>query len=137
MTGKVLIRIPGDTHRIRPKVTKICDVCSKEFITSFSNWKRCSKECSKHFHQNEYQKYIYPYGITSADYNRMFEEQEGCCFFCKRHKTEIKHKLNIDHCHQTGIVRWLLCNQCNQALGLVKEDTRTLKRMYDALGGES
>ena len=69
------------------------------------------------------------YGISLADYNQMFEDQNGCCKLCNRHQSEIKGKLNVDHCHNSKTVRALLCNQCNQALGLVKENPITIKNM--------
>lgn len=71
------------------------------------------------------------YGITLEDYNRMFEEQNGCCKICNRHQMEVKRRLNVDHCHETDEVRGLLCNQCNQALGLVKENPNTIKAMLE------
>ena len=61
----------------------------------------------------------------------MFNEQNGCCYICKRHQTEINHKLNVDHCHKTDKVRSLLCNQCNQALGLVREDPEVIQAMLE------
>ena len=55
----------------------------------------------------------YKYGITPEDYERMYAEQQGCCKICRsRHA-----KLLIDHNHETGEVRGLLCQRCNVALG--------------------
>lgn len=71
------------------------------------------------------------YGISLEDYNGMFEEQNGCCKICLRHQSELKNKLNVDHCHQSKTVRSLLCNQCNQALGLLKENPITIKAMLE------
>lgn len=118
-------------YRLKPKLEKTCDVCGKKFITAFSKWKRCSKECGLKWHRFEYIKYIWPYGITSKEYNEMFNKQEGCCKLCKTHQSDLKAKLNIDHNHMTDEVRGLLCNQCNQALGLIKENPSTLKNMLE------
>lgn len=57
------------------------------------------------------------YNITSADYNKMFDEQQGCCVICGRHQSELKKSLAIDHNHKTGKVRGLLCTGCNWSLG--------------------
>lgn len=57
------------------------------------------------------------YGITMADYNKMYQEQEGCCKICGRHETEFPNRLAIDHDHETGKVRSLLCSPCNVSLG--------------------
>jgi len=120
-------------NRLKPKVVKICDVCETSFITSFSNRKRCSRKCTEEFHEKVYKKFIWPYGITLEEYNQMFAEQDGCCKICKRHQSEFKGRLNIDHCHSTGRVRSLLCNQCNQALGLVRENKEVVKNMLEYL----
>lgn len=61
----------------------------------------------------------------------MFEEQAGCCKICKRHQSEFKKRLDFDHCHETGKSRGLLCNQCNQALGLMKDNKENIKAMLE------
>ena len=54
------------------------------------------------------------YGITKDDYDRMVIEQDGRCAICNR----TEGTLVIDHCHEKGHVRALLCNKCNLGLGL-------------------
>jgi len=54
------------------------------------------------------------YGITEADYERMYTAQNGCCAICKKHSSNFKRRLNIDHNHKTGQVRGLLCYRCNK-----------------------
>lgn len=53
------------------------------------------------------------YGITIEDYNRMFDHQKGRCAICKKHQSELNKRLHIDHNHDTGKVRGLLCSWCN------------------------
>lgn len=68
------------------------------------------------------------YGITEEDYLHMFMRQEGVCACCGREETHFSKrgntimKLSVDHCHKTGKVRALLCNECNTSLGLLDED---------------
>jgi len=57
------------------------------------------------------------YGITVAQFDEMYERQGGKCFICE--KEEATH---VDHCHDSGDVRALLCHGCNSAIGLFKED---------------
>jgi hypothetical protein len=59
----------------------------------------------------------YRHGITLKQYNEMLEEQNHCCKICKKHKSEFKKRLYVDHDHKTGIIRGLLCNKCNKLLG--------------------
>lgn len=61
------------------------------------------------------------YGLTLEDFNRMETAQQGLCKICKR-----KAPLVVDHCHQTGKVRGLLCNLCNLGLGGFQDNTEAL-----------
>jgi len=56
------------------------------------------------------------YGITFDDYDRMLSEQGGSCAICGLPEPTNK-KLDVDHCHETGQVRGLLCTSCNRMLG--------------------
>lgn len=68
------------------------------------------------------------YGITPDTYTEMFNHQEGYCLICQRHQLEFNYHLCVDHCHTTGKIRGLLCKDCNQALGLLKDDTDRLRK---------
>ena len=57
------------------------------------------------------------YGIGLADYEAMYEAQQGKCLIC----LDWYPQLVVDHSHSTGEVRGLLCSQCNQALGLLRD----------------
>ena len=60
------------------------------------------------------------YGLTLAQWEAIRDEQSNCCAICKC-AFGPKLKPCIDHCHKTGKVRGLLCKQCNQAIGLLKD----------------
>lgn len=68
------------------------------------------------------------YGITIEDYERMKEEQGGRCLACgdeetpETNPTGARRFLVVDHDHDTGEVRGLLCFQCNKGLGHFKDD---------------
>jgi len=61
------------------------------------------------------------YGITGADFDAMVEVQGGTCAVCDQ-KPE-----HVDHDHKTGKVRGILCFNCNQALGNVRDDPDVLR----------
>jgi hypothetical protein len=63
------------------------------------------------------------YGVSVEQYNEMLVKQDGKCAICRR---EFK-TLAVDHCHTTGRVRGLLCNNCNLILGLCYDDVNVLK----------
>lgn len=58
-----------------------------------------------------------------AEWNRMYQEQNGLCAF--GHKVKILH---VDHCHKTGKVRGLLCYNCNNGIGRLKDDVSVLEK---------
>jgi hypothetical protein len=64
------------------------------------------------------------FGINSADYALLFEAQSGVCAICKQEETATWRgralQLAVDHDHQTGKVRGLLCGRCNPQLEAVE-----------------
>lgn len=78
-------------------------------------------------------KYKRNYGISLDDYNELFQKQNGLCAICFKPETRMKYRLHIDHCHGTGKIRGLLCNTCNRALGLFKDNPEVLLRAYKYL----
>ena len=55
------------------------------------------------------------YGITRKDYDAMVDRQGGLCALCRRKPVE--KNLCVDHCHDTHMLRLLLCDGCNTGLG--------------------
>jgi hypothetical protein len=66
------------------------------------------------------------FGITRHEYAKMFHEQNGVCAICSKPETATRNgkikALAVDHNHQTGKVRGLLCSDCNTGIGKLKED---------------
>lgn len=60
------------------------------------------------------------YGITPEQYEAMLAEQGGVCAICRR--KDKGRNLAVDHDHETGQVRGLLCQACNRAIGQLGED---------------
>ncbi len=73
------------------------------------------------------------YGLTMEQWNALFEAQKGCCAICRKHSSEIKRGLAVDHNHETGVVRALLCQPCNIAIGMFAEDPSTLAAAIEYL----
>ena len=67
------------------------------------------------------------YGITIEDYDRRLKSQNGLCAICQTAPSK-KRKLFVDHCHKTGKVRGLLCHNCNRALGMLKDSSKSAYR---------
>lgn len=73
------------------------------------------------------------FGITVEQYDRMLAAQDGACAICGKPPTRIA--LAVDHCHETGVVRALLCTTCNTMLGAY-EWMRDRAPVYLAAYGE-
>jgi len=76
------------------------------------------------------------FGITLVEYDAMFVLQKGRCAVCGdppkiRDKYGNLRRFSVDHHHETGKVRQLLCGPCNMSIGLVKESISTLVNMID------
>ncbi len=74
------------------------------------------------------------YGMTTQDYDVLFIDQSGCCKICGVHQTELNRKLEVDHNHETGEVRSLLCGRCNKLLGFVENNPQRILTMLNYLG---
>lgn len=68
---------------------------------------------------------MYSYGITPVEYDKILEDQSGVCAICGE-QCSCRGRLAVDHDHRTGVVRGLLCNNCNRSLGLLKDSREVL-----------
>lgn len=64
-------------------------------------------------------------GVTLADKIAMIEKQQGCCAICKVDLKTVK-LTSVDHCHNTGKIRGVLCNACNVGLGHFRDSIKNL-----------
>mgnify|MGYP001571893327 CR=1 FL=1 len=67
------------------------------------------------------------YGLKRGDYDRMLNKQNGLCAICGSDKPGGRYgtRFHVDHCHDTNVVRGLLCGRCNCGIGNLK-DSRDL-----------
>lgn len=65
---------------------------------------------------------LYTYGITQAEVDALIEAQGNLCAICRGERNGAGTRLHIDHCHDTGRVRGMLCSKCNTAVGLLDND---------------
>ena len=66
------------------------------------------------------------YGITLEDYHLQFEVQQGKCAICDGDTDT----LCVDHDHDNGNIRGLLCHNCNKGLGLLGDTLQRIERAY-------
>ncbi|MER6092653.1 endonuclease VII domain-containing protein [Streptomyces bluensis] len=72
------------------------------------------------------------YGITETERDEMITSQMGLCAICLNAPA-----VHVDHCHETGRVRGVLCFNCNSGLGLLRDDPDAANRAADYLEGNA
>lgn len=63
------------------------------------------------------------YGLTEEEYKYLKQKQNNSCGICGKQQDRV---LDVDHNHDTGYVRGLLCNKCNRGLGLFGDNIQNL-----------
>ena len=71
------------------------------------------------------------YGITVEEKDWLFAAQGFKCASCSSPEPGCKQGWHVDHCHETGTVRSILCNACNVSLGLMGEDAVRIRALAD------
>lgn len=120
-----------------------CKQCSRDYALAWADRNRerartASREYQRRFKRDNPEAWRRKHrqgtlrrahGISLETFEEMSAAQQGLCAIC--HKPELSRHghLNVDHDHQTGKIRGLLCNGCNGALGLVFDDPAILRAM--------
>jgi hypothetical protein len=84
---------------------------------------------------SQYEYHIYQrYGLDADGYNEIFRKQGGKCAICETTEGRSRNgRLVVDHDHETGQVRGLLCGPCNSAIGRLGDTADRLLRAYHYL----
>jgi len=134
--------------------TKVCCTCKlRKDIDDFHlrNDKpggrvgRC-KPCQSEYHRNWYNsnkkrvndntrrnRYLRAFNMTIAEYEILLVSQNNCCAICKTKTNTSNKRFSIDHDHQTGAVRGLLCDPCNTGLGMFRDNPGLLTEAINYL----
>lgn len=116
---------------------KRCRWCNIYFNPIAPSNHYCSIDCKDNGNTNKY--YLKKYGVSLDWVLKCLERQNYCCAICKTKGFKMRetHKstLNLDHCHETGKVRGLLCHNCNRALGLLQDNPVFLRRAAEYVEG--
>ncbi len=127
-------------------MTKTCLLCEQDkdesdFYRFFDRWAqkhylsaRC-KPCHQEYkrtspttHRNrKAEKLQLRYGLTYEQWEAMRQAEDYRCMICGISEEELGKKLDVDHCHDSGKVRGLLCNPCNTMLGHARDKVEILE----------
>jgi len=103
----------------------LCKDCHhKEFLANNPDKK---KEYYKNFRE-KWQGYMLKnkFNMTIEQYDEMLENQNGVCAICKKEENKGR-RLSVDHNHDNGLIRGLLCQKCNSIIGMALDNVETLK----------
>lgn len=132
-------------RQLRVALVEECPLCGSDFHpygVRNGRKKFCSAACS-----TQAQK-AYKYGLTAEEYRLLRDRAAGCCEMCGVAFEEADNSFTpwapsadrhaIDHCHETGLVRGLLCGGCNVYLGhyeKIRENAERYLAAHGARGG--
>lgn len=91
-----------------------CRTCNRKRV---QEWQKNNRRRQNDSTRRSYLKQ--QYGITEQQYDELLTKQKECCAICKRHASEFKKRLAVDHQHGKGddnVIRGLLCIDCNRHL---------------------
>lgn len=67
------------------------------------------------------QYYRRTFGISADEFDALLDTQGGGCAICGKRPERVA-SLHLDHCHETGAIRGILCLSCNQGIGQFGDD---------------
>lgn len=94
-----------------PEGERWCAGCQSFVPLFYTTGSRCKACASMAAHERRLEA---TYGIDGAEYERIFRAQGGRCAICRNRPASIRFA--VDHDHQTGAVRGILCKRCNHDL---------------------
>lgn len=117
-------------HRNRRNKDGTNNRCRPCAIAATKEWRQAHPDIKSHRRTET----LALYGLTPEEYAARLEAQDGRCALCRR--LPKKNLLAVDHDHETGEVRGLLCTPCNSALGRWGDNEDGLRRVVAYLRGE-
>jgi hypothetical protein len=97
------------------------------------DWRAANPDRAKHYGRKAHLKSAYE--MSEEEYDRLEQEQKSLCAICHQAQSD-GHRLCIDHDHETGKIRGLLCHSCNKALGFFKDSVLFLEAAIRYLNSE-
>lgn len=109
----------------------------KNFPEKYRQWQKVAPSRQYDKRLEHYLRQVYKLSIE--EYKSMIEKQDNKCKICgneekrKSVSEKVAPRLCIDHCHKTGVIRGLLCHECNKGLGAFKDSIDLLFRAVEYL----
>lgn len=125
---------------IQQGVKRKCKKCGETKLVSQFYIKKCkankhnrfNSPCKKCSDKNRIDGYMKNYhirrnfGLLPHQFKSMMESQDYKCAICGIHRDNYNKEFAIDHCHNTGKIRGLLCTNCNTGIGMLQDNIEIL-----------
>lgn len=112
----------SDSQR-RDGMSAYCKECMN---SKNKKWREANRDVVRDSQRNTRRKR--EYGVDRDMFQKMLLSQGGLCAICKTH---IDNSAHVDHCHDSGTVRGLLCHMCNVGIGFLRHDEHILRSAID------
>lgn len=115
--------------------SSLSDEQKADRATYMREWQRQRRAVDKDYYKDLDLKKNY--GVDLDWFNQQFDKQGGVCAICGKPEKTVIHgrqiSLAVDHCHDTGQVRGLLCRGCNNSIGHFGHDINILEKAIQYL----
>jgi len=125
-------KCPGSTTGLRPE----CIPCAKKAMIADRDKhrerqrKNRATNAERYYIKGRTKHLSRKFGMTQDVYDVMLASQDALCAICKKPSEKV---LCIDHDHETGEIRALLCDLCNRGLGYFRDDATVLQQAISYL----
>lgn len=114
------VKHPREMSKARATLCKSCATAKARA------WKAANPEAwDRHARKSHLMK---QYGLTPERFDAMLADQGGGCAVCRAPVADARgYRPHVDHCHDSGRVRGLLCGRCNRSIGMMGDDPQLLR----------
>jgi len=126
-------------------ITMECNICNKEYpMTNKYFYRNNAQErglkqpCKECYYKNHFRKRtVNNHNISQEEYMTIYYKQDKKCAICGKDENVTRRgrrlPLAIDHAHDTGVIRGLLCAKCNLGIGMFGDNIELMRRAIDYL----
>jgi len=118
MSEPKLCRECGEPDKEFEGTRRVCKDCRKKYFRRHAKKPKVKKQNRDYWIKKQY-------NLNPEEFEALKAAQGGRCKICPW-EPHGKYRLDVDHCHETGKVRGLLCPWCNKMLGFARDDAKVL-----------
>jgi Recombination endonuclease VII len=120
-------KAPRDRSKVNAAAKKYNEANREKVLANALKWRQGNKDKTRaHRYKSEY-------GVTLVEYEQLLRQQGGNCACCGCSGNPDGKRMAIDHCHQTGKIRGILCRKCNAGIGMLGDNIEGLLQAINYL----